>query len=269
MDTVSPNVSHKFSESFFDDLDVSRVGWQVVSGQRGDRPRRGATMPWRPERREAEVDHREAISKQRAYDLERRWDGETVRDDAGGESGEVQTGDIDDDHDGDGCSESWSERTADIDADMKSMTHDELAGENQRRTASNFTRTTRDPQRFRNTRKAKPAVVKMIGTWNVEGISLETPSKLEQIKKHMQDEGMSVLCMQETHVSGAPYYSSEGYLVICSGGDAAMQHAGMGFVVASSLRHALLSFKQLFSRLASIKIRVSSGILVIIAAYAL
>jgi len=77
----------------------------------------------------------------------------------------------------------------------------------------------------------------------VEGISLGNPAKLEQVKAHMKEANMGLLCIQETHVPGAPYYNSDGFLIICSGSDAAREYAGVGFIVAPELRSAVLGFK--------------------------
>ena len=55
-----------------------------------------------------------------------------------------------------------------------------------------------------------------IGTWNVEGL---TDSKIIELQMLMEERDIGVLCIQETHRSGADYFlTSEGFLVILSGG---------------------------------------------------
>jgi len=84
----------------------------------------------------------------------------------------------------------------------------------------------------------------------------------------MEHEGLGLLCIQETRVQGATYFTSGGYFIICSGGDADREYAGVGFIVAPSLRRAVRGFKQLSERLCSIRLRISGGTAVFMSAYA-
>ena len=84
----------------------------------------------------------------------------------------------------------------------------------------------------------------------------------------METRGIGVMAIQETHVTGSPYFTFEKYLVILSGGNGPREWAGVGFVVAPSLRHSVMAFTQHSPRLASLKIRVTGGTLVVISAYA-
>ena len=85
----------------------------------------------------------------------------------------------------------------------------------------------------------------------------------------MQDLNIGLLCMQETHRAGSSYFVQDGFLVIFSGTDSEEREwAGVGFVVAPWLRHAVCGFIQFSSRLASIRIRIPGGSACFISAYA-
>ena len=106
-----------------------------------------------------------------------------------------------------------------------------------------------------------------IATWNVEGL---TDAKLVQLRGIMEDRGIDILCMQETHVGKSEYIVDEsGYLLIHSGReDEEREYAGVGFLVAPRLRRSIVGFCQLSSRIAYIKIRVRGGKAVVFNAYA-
>ena len=115
--------------------------------------------------------------------------------------------------------------------------------------------------------KVRPSSCKIAATWNVEG--LLTESKLEQLIQHMLTHSIDLLCLQETHQQGSEYYVSGGFLVINSGNDNDVREpAGVGFIVAPGLRHAVMGFMQFSQRLASITLRVKGGSLRFISAYA-
>ena len=87
----------------------------------------------------------------------------------------------------------------------------------------------------------------------------------------MEKHNISILCMQETHVSESQHFVQDGYLVILSGALAATPgylYSGVGFMIAPSAVHSVISFKLLGDRLATIRIKVSGGILNIMSAYA-
>ena len=117
--------------------------------------------------------------------------------------------------------------------------------------------------------RCRPHVVNRIGTWNVEGVGEKYPGKIEQIIQHMVLHDVDLMCLQETYVVGAPWHvTEEGYLIILSGGDGAVERAGVGFIVAPRLRHAVVCFKQVSARLASLRLRVRGGNIAVISAYA-
>ena len=54
------------------------------------------------------------------------------------------------------------------------------------------------------------------GTWNIEACSLENPVKFEELKMVMNDHDISILCLQETHLSETFYIDIDGFLFIAS-----------------------------------------------------
>ena len=106
-----------------------------------------------------------------------------------------------------------------------------------------------------------------LATWNVEGL---TDIKTYELTSFMYRSSIGILCMQETHITQSPYYTTdEGFLVVLSGsGGTGREHAGVGFIIAPWIRHAVCGFLQFSNSLACIKIRVTGGQLAIISAYA-
>ncbi len=99
-------------------------------------------------------------------------------------------------------------------------------------------------------------------------MGLITASKLEQVLLHMQTYSIDLLCLQETHQSGSDHFIAQGFLVVYSGTDSGeRERAGVGFVVAPWIRHAVIGFTQFNSRLASISIRVQGGSARFVCAY--
>ena len=112
----------------------------------------------------------------------------------------------------------------------------------------------RKPGWWRSKERSTPDKLGRIATWNVEGVGESYPGKLEQIIRHMITHDIGILCMQETYVPAAPWYiSDEGFLMILSGGDSPREYAGVGFIIAPHLRHAVIAFKQTSSRLAVLR----------------
>ena len=109
-----------------------------------------------------------------------------------------------------------------------------------------------------------------MATWNVEGIRLDAEcSKLHQIVTIMRDRGLKLVAMQETHVCAAPWFLYDGFLVILSGGpEGERERAGVGFVIAPSVKHAVMGFVQHNNRMASARLRVAGGSVSLISAYA-
>jgi len=248
MDKVSPYVSPDFWDQFFEHFEVSPGGWEkkrFASGQRCGRESGRVAISWRPG-----CDRAADRSGQRC-DSDVRGVDET-----------------DDANDADGGGGGSSTEAMGADAKIGVGQGGERDGPGQDAADSTFLPMRRDPHRWRSAKAVAVGDCSKIGTWNVEGISLDNPVKLEQLKKHMENEGLDLLCIQETHVRGAPYFLSDGYLVICSGSDADREYAGVGFIVSPSLRPAVRGFKQLSERLCSIRLRVSGGAIVFISAYA-
>ena len=70
----------------------------------------------------------------------------------------------------------------------------------------------------------------IVASWNVEGFS---DVKLWQLIASMRRNNVSILCVQETHVTRSPYYTVDGFLVILSGANSGDRElAGVGFIVA-------------------------------------
>ena len=99
-----------------------------------------------------------------------------------------------------------------------------------------------------------PGACSRIGSWNVEGICMTCLIKIEALKRIMLDFGISILAIQETHISGAPFWEVEGFLVICSGGLVGeREYAGVGFIIAPKIRNAVVDFTQFSNRLIALK----------------
>ena len=97
-----------------------------------------------------------------------------------------------------------------------------------------------------------------------------TNAKRIQLQIYMRDQGIGILCLQETHKPNSDYYTSEeGYVIIMSGGvEGLREDAGVGYMIAPWMRKSIVSFCQASSRMASPKIRVQGGEMMIITAYA-
>ena len=80
------------------------------------------------------------------------------------------------------------------------------------------------------------------GSWNVEGL---TDVKLHQLCDIMRSRALSILCLQETRISctGSRVLDND-YVFIASGSDGeGKTYAGVGFLIAPSLRKSVVSFK--------------------------
>ena len=110
----------------------------------------------------------------------------------------------------------------------------------------------------------RPSLV--VGSSNITGL---TEEKLHCLCIHTIVYGISILCLQETGVPKADYYSENGYRVILSGSeDVQRSWAGVGFIIAPGFAHLVAGFLQYSERLASVKINVRGGKIVIVSAYA-
>ena len=65
-----------------------------------------------------------------------------------------------------------------------------------------------------NTKRCRPKYCNKIASLNIEGL---TDAKLEELCLHMTNYNIGVLCLQETHKAGCPYYWYRGFLVILLG----------------------------------------------------
>ena len=84
------------------------------------------------------------------------------------------------------------------------------------------------------------------------------PLKLYEICKYMLQNGISICALQETRQPFSDDYSSDdGFNVILSGSCTPDQEwAGVGFAISPSLAPSVIGFRQLGSRLATLKVRV-------------
>ena len=81
--------------------------------------------------------------------------------------------------------------------------------------------------------------------------------------------GVGILCLQETHLTGASHFEEDGFSFFLSGatsGDA-RSYAGVGFAVAPWAANAIVSFKAISDRVASLRVKVTGGILTLITVY--
>ena len=107
-----------------------------------------------------------------------------------------------------------------------------------------------------------PRPCNLVATWNVEGCGLNNPAKLYQIQAIRAKMGIGIMCVQETHIKGCPYFESDGFLIIYSGCEESQkrEYAGVGFIIAPHMKSAVKSFMQLSSRIAILKLRIKGGI---------
>ena len=105
----------------------------------------------------------------------------------------------------------------------------------------------------------------VIASWNVEGL---TDEKQAASELYMTEYNIGVLCIQETHLSNSDYWVTEnGFLILLSGSSGAVrERAGVGIIVAPSVRPAVLGFIQPSNRFMGIKLRCSGGKMTVISA---
>ena len=106
-----------------------------------------------------------------------------------------------------------------------------------------------------------------IASWNVEGLTEIEMFELINVMKHQR---IDILSMQETHIKQSPYdVTPDGFLVPLSGSSTSdREYAGVGFLVAPWIRHAVCSFVQLSNRTAVMKIRAEGGKVAVCCVYA-
>ena len=116
----------------------------------------------------------------------------------------------------------------------------------------------------------RPVQLERIGTWNVEGLLGASRTKLFELYRVMKLEGISILCIQETHLLDAEHFKEEGFSVFLSGAsnEGQRSYAGVGFLVAPWAIKSIISFKAVSDRIASLRVKVVGGILNLLSVYA-
>ena len=87
----------------------------------------------------------------------------------------------------------------------------------------------------------------------------------------MQHANIDILCIQETHLLGKTCSKEDGFLYFLSGDtdeDITRSWAGVGFIVGPCAVAAVISFKALFARLATLRLKVVGSVLDIVIVYA-
>ena len=106
-------------------------------------------------------------------------------------------------------------------------------------------------------RLCKLVQLERIGTWNVEGLLGPSRIKLAELHLVMMAEGISILCIQETHLQEAEHFEEDGFSVFLSGAckDGCRSYAGVGFIVAPWAIQSIVSFKAIDDRMASLRVK--------------
>ena len=84
---------------------------------------------------------------------------------------------------------------------------------------------------FRSGRIRPSSVHMSLATWNVEGL---TDFKIIELQLLMDQLGIGILCLQETHKTQSAYYVTDGgYLLVSSGAESEndAETAGVGFLI--------------------------------------
>ena len=116
----------------------------------------------------------------------------------------------------------------------------------------------------------RPLQLQRIAIWNVEGLLGPSISKLAELRLIMKEQGISILCLQETHVLDVEYFEEEGFTVFLSGAakDGPRSYAGVGFMVAPWAIKSVFSFKAVNERIASLRVKVTGGVVNVLSVYA-
>ena len=104
----------------------------------------------------------------------------------------------------------------------------------------------------------------------MEGLLGPSVSKFAELRLIMKEQGISILCLQETHLLDAEYFEEEGFSIFLSGAaiDGPRSYAGVGFMVAPWAIKFVVSFKDVNERIASLRVKVLGGILNVLSIYA-
>ena len=109
-----------------------------------------------------------------------------------------------------------------------------------------------------------------MATWKVEGLRGDSLVKLEELLHTMRNNSIDILCGQETHLHGAEYSSKNDHKLFFSGSLDVQNrtYAGVGFLVGPSVVNSVIAFKACDDRIATLRVKISGGVLTFISAYA-
>ena len=102
-----------------------------------------------------------------------------------------------------------------------------------------------------------------VGTWNVR--SLNGIGRLEEVKREMKRNGLSILGISEVRWKGQKEFVSDGVRVISSGGEECER--GVAFILDQEVARRLIEIKQCSDRLIMIKVSATPIDMVIIQVY--
>ena len=87
----------------------------------------------------------------------------------------------------------------------------------------------------------------------------------------MKQQGILIMCIQETHVRELTVFDESGCLVILSGStetNTAPFYAGVGFIIAFVAILFVIGYRLVSDRLAKLRMKVQGGVLTLITPYA-
>ena len=101
-----------------------------------------------------------------------------------------------------------------------------------------------------------PVCIDRIATWNIEGMRGDSKIKLVELCLFMKVHGISILCLQETQLFGNEHFMEDGFLVFLSGAvvGSSDTYAGVGFMIAPWAVKAVVGFRAISSRIASLRV---------------
>ena len=87
----------------------------------------------------------------------------------------------------------------------------------------------------------------------------------------MRDNGICILCIQETHLETNEYFVDDGFCIFFSGctpPNGGRSYAGVGFIISPWMVKSVVCFQAISDRLATLRVKVRGGITTFISAYA-
>ena len=122
----------------------------------------------------------------------------------------------------------------------------------------------------RSRRMCRPVELDRIASWNIEGMAGDSKVKFAELRVFMKQEGIIILCIQETHVVHIDCYIEDGFTIFLSGAgeDVSKSYAGVGFIVAPWAIKAVVQFSVISDRLANLRVKVTGGVLNLLTMYA-